>query len=346
MYKFQKPSRPINRVFIHCSASDNPAHDNVATIDEWHKQRGWSGIGYHLFIRKSGFIEIGRDLEKTPAAQSGHNRATIAICLHGLDVDKFTDEQKEALQSVCSQINAAYNRQLTFHGHKEVAAKACPVLDYKDILELDAVGRLGLQREESKVKAFEYGDLSAIEAPEAASDVLRTLRLNSTGSAVKALQKELVDLGYHVGAVDGHFGKMTRTAVLSFQADNHLVEDGVVGRATYEALDDAQPKEISHERASKSVLGLAVDGSRIAQASMAQGLMGTGVTVGGAVTALEKQTGLVTRLTDSLGVYRSAFDTVGPWVGLIVAVVGAVVVLQAIKAGKARRDDHRTGRTA
>lgn len=94
-YIFKKPARPVSRVFVHCSASDNPAHDSAAVIDAWHKKRGWSGISYHFFIRKDGALEMGRSVEKTPAAQGGHNTATIAICLHGLEVDKFTEAQFE-----------------------------------------------------------------------------------------------------------------------------------------------------------------------------------------------------------------------------------------------------------
>ncbi len=46
---FQKPDRPVDRVFIHCSASDRPEHDDVEIIRKWHTDppphgRGWSDI--------------------------------------------------------------------------------------------------------------------------------------------------------------------------------------------------------------------------------------------------------------------------------------------------------------
>ena len=88
---FQKPNRHAYNVFIHCSASDNPKHDDVDVIRKWHVDeppygRGWSDIGYHYFIKKDGTLEIGRSLERTPAAQRGYNRGSFAICLHGLDI--------------------------------------------------------------------------------------------------------------------------------------------------------------------------------------------------------------------------------------------------------------------
>ena len=86
---FVRPNRPVDRVFLHCSASDHAHHDDVSVMDKWHKARGWAGVGYHYFIKKDGTIQQGRDLEKTPAAQARHNRGTIAICCHGLKEDKY-----------------------------------------------------------------------------------------------------------------------------------------------------------------------------------------------------------------------------------------------------------------
>lgn len=140
---FQKPKRHVQRVFLHCSASDatGRAYEDGGlrkTIDEWHKARGWSEIGYHYVIDKIGVVLVGRSLEKTPAAQVGHNTATIAICCHGLA--QFPEIQLLRLKKLCQEINQAYGGQITFHGHREVANKACPVYDYKTLLGLDAHG--------------------------------------------------------------------------------------------------------------------------------------------------------------------------------------------------------------
>ena len=145
---FEKLKRKVNRVFIHCSASDVPAHDNVATIREWHLARGFSDVGYHFFIRKDGTVEEGRSLKKTPAGQKGNNTKTIAICLHGLLKDKFTEEQFSSLRDLCGDIDDELD--VTFHGHCEVSVKSCPVFDYKEVLRLDEEGNIlrELTREE------------------------------------------------------------------------------------------------------------------------------------------------------------------------------------------------------
>jgi len=135
---FSTPSRYIDRIFIHCSATDSASHDNIETIRKWHTvDNGWSDIGYHYFIDKNGILHAGRPLNKTPAAQSGHNTGTIAICLSGLS--DFTKVQFDTLNKLCDQIQKELPA-VTFHGHKEVANKTCPVFDYQRVLGLDSKG--------------------------------------------------------------------------------------------------------------------------------------------------------------------------------------------------------------
>jgi hypothetical protein len=64
------------------------------------------------------------------------------------------------------------------------------------------------------------------------------VRLGSTGPFVEELQRLLntrLAPSPNLG-VDGRFGPNTRTAVLRFQAQNWLVEDGEAGDATFNAL--------------------------------------------------------------------------------------------------------------
>lgn len=137
---FRVPKRPVNRVFIHCSASDNPGHDRIEVIRDWHvRDNGWNEVGYHAFVRKSGLLEWGRSLEKTPAAQAPHNTRTIAICLSGLK--EFTEDQFDTLRSFCHTIHEQLPL-VTFHGHCEVSNKTCPNFDYRKVLSLNSKGEL------------------------------------------------------------------------------------------------------------------------------------------------------------------------------------------------------------
>ena len=140
---FRRPRRAVTRVFIHCSASDHPEHANVETIRLWHLARGFADVGYHYVIGFDGSIEPGRALERIPAAQLGYNSETIAICLSGGQNgrnDAFTQQQFQSLKNLCSAIHDAYDGHISFHGHSEVSDKACPVFDYRGVLELSAQG--------------------------------------------------------------------------------------------------------------------------------------------------------------------------------------------------------------
>jgi N-acetylmuramoyl-L-alanine amidase len=227
---FTRPGRPVERVFVHCSASDVVAHDNVATMRKWHvEDNGWSGVGYHFFIRKSGELEAGRPLERTPAAQVGHNTGAIAICLHGLDVDLFTQEQFDTLIGLCNEIGVAYGEGgVTYHGHCEVSAKSCPVFDYREVLGLDENG------ERSRPATSQPG---VAEAAAPASDE-PVLRRSMSGPDVERLQELLNGAAVHVD-VTGLFGQDTEQVVRAFQKREGLEVDGVVGPDTWGALWNA-----------------------------------------------------------------------------------------------------------
>lgn len=138
----KKPTREIEKVFLHCSASDNSKHDNVETIWKWHVEKNkWRDIGYHFIITKNGKIHKCRNIETIPSAQIRHNTGAIAICLTG--ENNFSQKQFNSLKGLCVEIDELYESNITFHGHCEVSNKLCPVFDYKKILKLNN-GKLGL----------------------------------------------------------------------------------------------------------------------------------------------------------------------------------------------------------
>lgn len=68
------------RIVVHHSASADVSADQ---IHQWHLNKGWSGIGYHYVIRKSGDIEPGRPVDTVGAHTIGYNGDSIGICLTG-----------------------------------------------------------------------------------------------------------------------------------------------------------------------------------------------------------------------------------------------------------------------
>lgn len=91
----------INRIIVHCSASDIAAHDDISVIEEWHKERfsptpNGKHVAYHKFIQRDGNVQDGRALEWYGQHTSGQNWASVGICLHG-DKKEFTQDQYQAL---------------------------------------------------------------------------------------------------------------------------------------------------------------------------------------------------------------------------------------------------------
>lgn len=67
-----------------------------------------------------------------------------------------------------------------------------------------------------------------------------TLRKGDKGEYVTLMQTELIQKGYPCGdtGADGKFGTQTEKALKRFQKDSGLVEDGICGQKTWEALSE------------------------------------------------------------------------------------------------------------
>jgi len=94
----------IQFIVVHCSATPTALDIGATEIDEWHRDRGWSGIGYHGVIRRNGAFEPGRPLNQTGAHVKGHNYHSLGVCLiggvdkHGRPENNFTHEQFSCLR--------------------------------------------------------------------------------------------------------------------------------------------------------------------------------------------------------------------------------------------------------
>jgi zinc D-Ala-D-Ala carboxypeptidase len=71
-----------------------------------------------------------------------------------------------------------------------------------------------------------------------------TVRKGSRNNDVKVLQERLNTLGFKCGKADGIFGTNTEVAVKKFQDAEWLYPDGIVGAATWAALEN--PGQIKH----------------------------------------------------------------------------------------------------
>jgi N-acetyl-anhydromuramyl-L-alanine amidase AmpD len=238
---FVKPKRPVSRIFIHCTAygrGDLKGKALLNAVDSWHKARGWDKVGYHYLIDRDGLlIPTYRGLEEKPIAQANNNTGTIAICLDGLAITDFNAKQFATLRALADDIDAAYLNLVHYHGHCEVANKACPVFDYKAVLGLDAAGYRHPHTSIPIVPAPTVSDVQPTASNVRNTNVttsynlgIRILHRTAAGQDVAWIQKQL-DI-----KDDGLFGQKTYDAIVAYQKKHNLFPDGIVGKNTWKQL--------------------------------------------------------------------------------------------------------------
>lgn len=127
--------RNIKEIIVHCSATPEGKDFTVADITRWHKQRGFTTIGYHYVVYRDGSVHNGRDVNVSGAHCTGHNSISIGVCyIGGCEAnskkakDTRTQAQKKALLDLLKKLKALYPKA-KIHGHRDFAAKACPSFD-------------------------------------------------------------------------------------------------------------------------------------------------------------------------------------------------------------------------
>lgn len=130
----RKSKRKINAVIVHSTATKASMRVTVADIDRWHRERGFSGVGYHLVIYRDGSAHIGRDIDKQGAHAYRHNRGSIGVVMvgglsdtHGAEAN-FTRAQFRTLTKVLDE-QEGYYPNVEIKGHRDTKATACPSFD-------------------------------------------------------------------------------------------------------------------------------------------------------------------------------------------------------------------------
>ncbi len=339
--------RTVNEIIVHCAATPEGKDFTVADIDRWHKARGWSGIGYHWVVYRDGSINKGRSEAKIGAHVAGRNSRTIGICyIGGVDAnnvksarDTRTPQQKDGLLELIKQIMKRHPTITKISGHHDYANKACPSFPAR----------------------AEYAYLTKSKAPSKpaakpgdASKPLpaRLLKVGSRGWEVRALQKRLAELGYPLKA-DGMFGRGTKAAVMSFQSDQEIGTDGMVGPMTRAALDVAAPVDqgargVITAKDMKSSSRIVKKGSMLKKASLIGGVFS-------GVAGTAQETGLVDSAQSLLAKGNQVRDVIGSgqnfmaWAWghwwILIPVVAALAWWQLRDIVDARVEDEQKGKT-
>lgn len=136
--------RIVDEIIIHCSYTPSSMDIGVEEIRKWHtdpkpKGNGWSDIGYHFVITRSGDIQVGRPLERTGAHTKGHNKGTIGICWVGgmneakdAAEDNRTDIQKELMLALIDTLIERFPTIKKISGHRDYANRDCPCYNARE----------------------------------------------------------------------------------------------------------------------------------------------------------------------------------------------------------------------
>ena len=126
----------VKYIVIHCSATFPGQPCNAEIIDRWHRERGFTMIGYHYVVMPDGEVEHGRPLFCQGAhVGSCYNPASIGVCyVGGIDsegrcADTRTEAQKSSLLRLLAWLKRKFpNSRIV--GHRELnKGKACPCFD-------------------------------------------------------------------------------------------------------------------------------------------------------------------------------------------------------------------------
>lgn len=112
-----------DKIIVHHAASRGKS---VEEIHKAHIENGWTGIGYHYYIRSDGSIFSGRDENIMGAHAKDNNKNTLGVCVEGNFEDEIiSDLQYNSLIKVIGYLSLKYPID-DILGHRDVKNTLCP----------------------------------------------------------------------------------------------------------------------------------------------------------------------------------------------------------------------------
>lgn len=180
--------KTTDRIIIHHAAARTCT---VQQIHQWHLNNGWSGIGYHFFIRKDGSIYRGRPEHTVGCHASGGNYNSLGVCFEGDYMAEHT-MPKAQLKSGNALVAHLKHRYIikAVQKHLQVSDTDCPGLYFPFLQIIDANGAIISP--------------NTPPAPPSSTDDTELLRIDGWWgpSTSSALQKIFAQKGCHI-IIDG-----------------------------------------------------------------------------------------------------------------------------------------------
>ena len=129
-------------IVIHCSQTRPSQNVGAKEIDRWHRENGWTMIGYGKVIKRDGTVEQGRADDAVQAHVKGYNHCSYGLCLVGgaeekdwqQPSDNFTGEQFESLKKTLEELLLKYpDAQIVGHYNLD-ENKTCPNFNVREYL--------------------------------------------------------------------------------------------------------------------------------------------------------------------------------------------------------------------
>ena len=116
-----------DEIILHHAEAKNAS---VEEVNRWHLERGWTGIGYHFYIRKDGKVYRGRPEWAVGAHAQGHNSRAIGICVEGAYMtETMPKAQFDALVGLVREEMTKYPGAKVLR-HRDVNSTDCPGVNY------------------------------------------------------------------------------------------------------------------------------------------------------------------------------------------------------------------------
>lgn len=264
------PMKTIEGIVLHHSGVK--VLQSVESIHNYHKNKGWAGIGYHFYVRKDGSVYRGRPENMAGAHCPGVNSISLGICAEGdFEQEIMKNIQKNAIVELIKDIKSRYNIQW-IKGHREILSTDCPGANYplQEIIDLANNNEINSNNatqtsEDKNTDIFNDGKINCIY------DIQEWLKTHygfnlaldniygpdTHKKMVMALQTELNNQFNTKLAVDGIFGTNTYNACINVRqgAEGNITKliqmmlfikgynigiDGIFGDETARALGQFQ----------------------------------------------------------------------------------------------------------
>ncbi len=229
---YSKRTGKISKITIHHAAGVNATLKGMGNIFSKPSRQASSNYG----IDSQGNIALYVDEDYRAWTSSSKENDNVAVTIEvanstGAPNWEVSAKAYAALIDLCVDICKRNGiKALEYTGdktgnltrHNMFAATACP-------------GPY-LQGKFSEIATKVNAQLGAVVAPQP-----NVLTKGDKGTKVKALQENLIKLGYNLGGygADGDFGSATQAAVKKFQKNHGLQQDGIVGAQTLAEIDAA-----------------------------------------------------------------------------------------------------------